>query len=137
MLKLAPKAVFISLFRPFLWEARSPVMLLAGIENTYLAFLTLLVFWKVSIFKIIKTIRNEEFVLVALSFVIPFAFFIGVASSNFGTLVRYKIPMMPLYALCLFIILHKNKKRKKPKPKSQFEKNIEAARLQELRAKQK
>lgn len=137
MIKLAPQAIFISLFRPFFWESRSPVMLLAGLENAYLALLTLLVFWRVSIFKIIKTIRNEEFVLVALAFVIPFAFFIGVASSNFGTLVRYKIPMMPLYALSLFIILHKNKKRKKTKPKSQFEKNIEAARLQELRARQK
>lgn len=34
MIKLAPQAVVVSLFRPFLWEARNPTMLLSALEST-------------------------------------------------------------------------------------------------------
>ena len=33
MLKVAPAAVVAGMFRPFLWEARNPVMLISGLEN--------------------------------------------------------------------------------------------------------
>jgi hypothetical protein len=34
---------------------------------------------------------------------------VGLATANFGSLVRYKIPLMPFYVASLFIIRHYDK----------------------------
>jgi hypothetical protein len=54
-----------------------------------------------------------------LVFSIIFAFSVGFTSYNFGTLVRYKIPLMPFYYIALFILSDKDKTTvfvKKPTP---------------------
>lgn len=112
LISYAPRGITVTLFRPFLWEARSPVQLVAALEATVFIFLTLRVLYKVGIRKIVSTILAEHFVFAALVFSVGFAFAVGVTSGNFGTLVRYKIPMMPFYVAALMIILEKNKKRK-------------------------
>jgi hypothetical protein len=112
LINYAPRGITVTLFRPFLWEAKSPVQLVAAIEATVFIFLTLRVLYKVGIKKMFSTIFAEHFVFAALVFSISFAFAVGVTSGNFGTLVRYKIPMMPFYVAAMLIILEKNKKRK-------------------------
>jgi hypothetical protein len=112
LLSYAPRGITVTLFRPFLWEAKSPVQLVAALEATVFIFLTLRVLYKVGIRKAIGTILNEHFVFAALVFSISFAFAVGTTSGNFGTLVRYKIPMMPFYVAAMLIILEKNKKKK-------------------------
>ncbi len=113
LVSYAPKGIAVTLFRPFLWEARSPVQLVAALEATVFIFLTLRILYKVGIKKTVSTILTEYFVFAALVFSIGFAFAVGVTSGNFGTLVRYKIPMMPFYLSALMIILEKNKKRRR------------------------
>jgi len=44
-------------------------------------------------------------------FSIVFALFVGASTLNFGTLVRYKIPCLPFYAISLFLIYEKVKER--------------------------
>ncbi|MCS7019561.1 MAG: hypothetical protein RMJ87_10740 [Cytophagales bacterium] len=112
LLTYAPRGITVTLFRPFLWEAKSPVQLLAALEALVFIFLTVRVLYKVGISKTIATIFSEHFVFAALVFAIGFSFAVGVTSGNFGTLVRYKIPMMPFYVSAMFIILEKNKRRK-------------------------
>jgi hypothetical protein len=46
-----------------------------------------------------------------LVFAISFSFGVGVNSYNFGTLVRYKIPMMPFYVSGLYILRYYANKR--------------------------
>ncbi len=53
-------------------------------------------------------------------FSIFLAFAIGISTSNFGSLVRYKIPAMPFYVASLFIINHYNKLRDKRLYKTEF-----------------
>ncbi|TAF33812.1 MAG: hypothetical protein EAZ57_10205 [Cytophagales bacterium] len=119
LLALAPNAIFITLFRPFLWEINGPTMLLAALENLIVLMLLIYTFYKVNFKDVLKTIRDNHFVIVGLFFAIPFSFFMGVASGNFGTLVRYKIPMLPFFICSIMVILNSNgytlfKKRKAP-----------------------
>jgi hypothetical protein len=52
-------------------------------------------------------------VLFVFMFSITFAFAVGVSTYNFGTLVRYKIPMLPFFAVMLILTLdYVNKLRK-------------------------
>lgn len=113
MLRYAPQGIIVTLFRPYLWEAKSPVQLIAALEGALFIFLTARIFYKIRLTKIAATIFVEHFVFAALVFSVGFALAVGLTSGNFGTLVRYKIPMMPFYLSALMIILEKNKKRKR------------------------
>ena len=79
-------------------------MIMSGLENLFLLGLTLVVIFRVGIFKIISVVRNEPFVSFALLFSIFFAFSIGFSTPNFGALVRYKIPIIPFFVPLLFIL---------------------------------
>jgi hypothetical protein len=104
MISLAPQAVVVALFRPFLWEVSNPLMLLSALE----AFAFLLLICYITLhpaFKIRRALRDPN-VLFCLIFSLAFAFAVGVATYNFGTLVRYKIPMMPFFVVGLALIIH-------------------------------
>jgi hypothetical protein len=113
LLKLYPKGIFITLFRPFIWEIKNFNMALAGLENLVILFLTIRVFknqkWKI----ILKRLRTHQMVAVCLIFTFFFSGIIGIVSSNFGTLVRYRIPVLPFYMIALIILAYKPPKPKK------------------------
>ena len=102
MLELAPQAIITALFRPYLWEVINPLMLLSSIESLALLLLTIYVMWKAR-WKLFSYVDHPD-VLFCLVFALVFAFAVGVSTFNFGTLSRYKIPMMPFYLLSLGII---------------------------------
>src|SRR5690606_26368018 len=102
MLQLAPQAINISLFRPYLWEVENPLMLLSALEAFALLMTTLFIVWRVR-WKLFTYLQRPD-VLLCLSFALVFAFAVGVSTFNFGTLSRYKIPMMPFYLLGLGIV---------------------------------
>ncbi|TAE04608.1 MAG: hypothetical protein EAZ97_00120, partial [Bacteroidetes bacterium] len=109
LLKYFPQAVAVSLFRPFIWEAGfNPVRQLAAFEASFFIYITFFLFRNVSLKKIAQTIYKEPLVLVGLAFAITFSFAVGVTTANFGSLVRYKIVMMPFYISSIFIILEIN-----------------------------
>jgi hypothetical protein len=99
MVKLAPQAIVVSLFRPFLWEARNPVMLLSALEATYFIWFTLSILYKNGVLRTLRLIGTTPVLTLCFVFSLIFAFAVGTSTSNFGTLVRYKIPLMPFY-LC-------------------------------------
>lgn len=99
-----PLAVTAGLFRPFIFEARNPVMLISGIENTFLLIFTLVFLFRVGPVKVFKYILKEPLLLFSFTFAIVFAFGIGLSTSNFGALVRYKIPCIPFYLSALYIM---------------------------------
>ena len=99
-----PLAVTAGLFRPFIFEARNPVMLISGIENTFLLIFTLVFLFRVGPVRVLKYISKEPLVLFSLTFAVFFAFGIGLSTSNFGALVRYKIPCIPFYLSALYIM---------------------------------
>jgi hypothetical protein len=102
MIALAPQAINISLFRPYLWEVINPLMLLSAIEALIFLFLTLYTIWRVR-WNVFSYLQRPD-ILFCLVFAVIFAFAVGVSTFNFGTLSRYKIPMMPYYLLSLGMI---------------------------------
>jgi hypothetical protein len=104
MAKLAPQALVVALFRPFLWEARNPTMALSALEATYFLVLTLRILWRVGVFKTQALIGSTPVLTLCFVFSLVFAISVGISSGNFGTLVRYKIPLMPFYLSGLYIM---------------------------------
>jgi hypothetical protein len=111
MIRLSPQAINVSLFRPYLWEVRNPLMLLSALESIGLLMLTLFAVFKARL-RLFYAL-GQPTVLFCLVFSIAFAFAVGVSTFNFGTLVRYKIPLLPLYAVAIiFLIDYANRERK-------------------------
>jgi hypothetical protein len=106
MVKLAPQAINVSLFRPYLWEVKNPLMLLSALESFIFLLLTLKLIFKMGIINIWAKITSMPYLLFCLIFTLVFAFAVGLNSNNFGTLVRYKIPFVPFYASLLLILFH-------------------------------
>ena len=108
LLKLAPAAVNVTLFRPYLWESGKVIIFFSAIESTFLLFFTIFTIFKVGPFKFILYIFKDPLLLTFFLFTIIFAIFVGLSSFNFGSLVRYKIPCIPLYLIVLGVVLKKD-----------------------------
>lgn len=104
-----PIAIVSGLFRPTLLEAKSIVMLLSALENLILLGLLLITFFKIKIRMILQLILTHPFLLFSMTFTLLFAFMIGLTTSNFGALVRFKIPLMPFFVSTI-LILYSTKK---------------------------
>src|SRR5690606_29037898 len=112
MAKVFPRAVTVTLFQPFIFQVKNPVMLLSAIESTIFLFGTIFILFKIGIIRYINYIMSQPFILMCLVFSIFFAFAIGISTYNFGALVRYKLPCLPFYGIALIIpyMLHKTLK---------------------------
>lgn len=104
MIRLGPAAVNVTLFRPYLWEVKNPLMLLAALE-AFLFLLGVLYIIFTARSAIFRGLRNPDVVFTIL-FSITFAFAVGVSTFNFGTLVRYKIPMLPFFGVMLTLMVN-------------------------------
>lgn len=104
MIALAPQAINATLFRPYLWEVNNAFMLFAALESLLLFCFCVYVILRSNVW-IGKCLVQPD-ILFALLFAVPFAFAVGVSTFNFGTLVRYKIPMLPFLTIALGLILH-------------------------------
>jgi hypothetical protein len=105
MVRLMPQAVNVALFRPYIWEVRNPLMLLSALESLMMLSLTVYVIFTMKS-RLIGAIRDPDPIF-CLVFSIAFAFAVGVSTFNFGTLTRYKIPLMPFYFLAMTFMLHR------------------------------
>ena len=105
----APAAITAGLFRPFLWEIRNPAMLLAALENTAFFLMMLVIVWRTGPVKTVKIAFDEPLVIFSLSFALVFAFAVGVATANFGALMRLKTPLIPFLLGALFILYYRSK----------------------------
>jgi hypothetical protein len=104
LIKLGPQAINVSLFRPYMWEVRNPLMLMSAVESLVLLSLTVFVFFKRGT-TLFAAFMNPHTIFCVV-FSLTFAFAVGVSTFNFGTLSRYKIPLLPFYALALILIYY-------------------------------
>ncbi|UPL49848.1 hypothetical protein [Hymenobacter sublimis] len=119
-LKVAPQAIIVSIFRPFLFEVRNPVMLLSALEASLFIWLTVSLFYKTGLGKGFALILGTPILLFCFLFAIIFAIGVGINSGNFGTLVRYKIPLMPFYLAALYIMQAKAQPKRRVVAKPQL-----------------
>lgn len=111
-LSLAPSAAWVTFFRPYIWESKNIITLLAALESSFFLVFTFATLYKTGAVKCLRLIWKDPFLIFCLSYSIFYGIIIGLISGNFGTLVRYKIPILPFY-LCAIIILYAHKKSKK------------------------
>lgn len=115
-----PAAINMALFRPYIWDARNPVMLLSGLENLILLLLTIYVIVKAGYHKIIFILFSNPLLVFSFLFAIFFAFSVGLTTANYGALVRLKIPCIPFYVATLYMLhiltIEKREERFRRKP---------------------
>jgi hypothetical protein len=95
-----PAALNVTLFRPYLWEVRTPIMLLSSLESTFLFLLFCYLVWNYRL-RIFREIFHSPLIAMSFVYVVIFGFAVGFTSYNFGALARYKIPCMPFFGLVL------------------------------------
>ncbi len=92
------KAVWGTLFRPYIWEVHHLPGFVAGFEN--LIFLLLFVFFVLSLRQSgTWTVTRLNATISSILFIIIIAGFLGLSSPNFGTLVRYRIILLPVFVV--------------------------------------
>lgn len=101
-----PEATFAGMFRPVLIESRNAMMLIAGLENTLMLGLFLYILYRSRVVHFITLVRKNPLLQMCFVFSVGYAFMVGVTTPNFGALVRFKIPMVPLFMSALFITAH-------------------------------
>ena len=103
LIKLAPAAINVSLFRPYIWEVKNPLMLLSAAESFVILLLTLRAFLRFSLAQA-RRLLKDPMILTFLIFSLTFAFAVGASTYNFGSLSRYKVPLLPFFLASIIII---------------------------------
>jgi len=106
MLEQAPAGVNVTLFRPYLWEARKPIVMISALESLVYLIFTIVVIFRNNPIRVVQRILSDETLQFCLIFTLVFAFAVGISTSNFGSLVRYKIPCLPFYTAFLIILYY-------------------------------
>jgi hypothetical protein len=79
-------------------------MLLSALESLMMLALTIYMIFKMKS-RVFVAMRDPN-IIFCLVFSITFAFAVGISTFNFGTLTRYKIPLIPFYFLAITLMLH-------------------------------
>lgn len=114
MLKQFIPAVNVTLFRPYIWESRKPIVLFNALEAFMFLFFTIKLLVTLGPARIWTAISKDPNIQFCLIFTVIFAFAVGISSANFGTLSRYRIPCLPLYGLALVLIYYQYNDPAKP-----------------------
>jgi len=104
LLSVSHKAIFAALFRPTLLDVRNLVMALCAIENTFILVFCFYLLLKLRIYRFFSIITVHPLLMFSVIFALFFAFSVGVSISNFGALVRLKIPSTPFFVSSLVIM---------------------------------
>ena len=106
MLEQAPAGVNVTLFRPYLWEARKPIVMISALESLFFLIFTIVVIFRNNPLRVVQRVLSDETLQFCLIFTLVFAFAVGISTSNFGSLVRYKIPCLPFFTAFLIILYY-------------------------------
>jgi hypothetical protein len=104
MLSVSHKAIFATIFRPTFLDVRNVVMGLCAIENTFILGFCLYLLVKLRVYRFFGLITSHPLLMFSFVFSIFFAFSLGVSISNFGALVRLKIPCIPFFLSSMVIL---------------------------------
>ncbi len=99
----APAGMITAWYRPFIIEARSPMALISALEGTAFLLVTLLALARLDTHNLWHSMSRWPWLPFGISFAIVFGIAIGLVTSNMGTMVRYRVPLMPFLGLVLAI----------------------------------
>ena len=79
-------------------------MFISALENTVLMVFLIYMLFKIGPFAFARYVFGKPMILFSFTFAIIFSFAVGLTTSNFGSLVRYKIPALPFFLASLYMI---------------------------------
>jgi len=103
IIKYCLSAINVTLFRPYLWEYLNPLVLISALESLlmFIALLWILLSKKwTSTFKFF--IKSPP-LMFSIFFVLFLGIMVGGIAFNYGTLARYKTPLVPFFSAVLII----------------------------------
>ena len=113
----APAALLTSLFRPFIFEAHNIPSFVNALETAVLTLLFLRILFTRNLGRVRREIGSNPLLIFCVVFVLAFGMAVGLASSNLGTLSRYRAPILPFFCILLFVL---NKPSRVPSEASQM-----------------
>jgi hypothetical protein len=102
-LQYAPIALISSLFRPFIFEARTPLMLANAFETTALLVMLVVALYRWRWSQLWNYLSSRPELMFCLVFTLVFGIGVGLATTNMGTLSRYRTPLMPFFAVLVLV----------------------------------
>jgi len=103
-LAFAPVALVSSLFRPFLFEVKNILMFISALEMTALLVVFVRTVWTRSWRATYEEIRESPLLMFSTVFTILFGVAVGLATTNLGTLARYRMPLLPFYVPLVLVL---------------------------------
>jgi hypothetical protein len=94
-----PLAMVNILARPFLWEARNPMMLISAVE--IFAFWCIAWFWRRPLLNSLRHWRSDRFLRVALPFILVYTVMLGMMVTNLGIVARQRLFLFPFLFLLI------------------------------------
>lgn len=102
---LAPIGLLTALFRPFVFEAKTPIVLVSALEMTGFLIGVILVFFRRGIVPSVSELVRRPFLSFCALFVLIFGTCVGLGTTNMGTLSRYRMPLSPFFATVLLALI--------------------------------
>lgn len=103
-LAIAPYALLTALYRPVIFEARNPQMLVNALESTAFLLLTIQIFRRRGYRGMMPYLVRYPILSFCLVFALIMALGTGLATGNLGTLSRYRVPLIPFFAVYLAVL---------------------------------
>lgn len=103
-LLLAPIALPTALFRPFIFEVRNPMMFLNALETTALLFLFARVLARGGLVRVRAAVMSNPLLIFFFVFTVVMGTAVGLASTNLGSLSRYRMPLMPFFVTMILML---------------------------------
>jgi hypothetical protein len=100
----APAALLTSLFRPFLFEVHNIPALVNAMETTVLTILFARGLFTRNLGNVRRQIAENPLLVFCVVFVAAFGIAVGLATSNMGTLSRYRSPLLPFFVVLLLVL---------------------------------
>lgn len=112
LLKKMPIGFYSTYFRPHLWEVKKPIVLFSALESFFILSFTIVTLIKKGKY-LLELVRKDLFARLSLYYAIILGIIIGLNTFNFGTLIRYKVPVVPFAWLFVFILYYYTPRKKK------------------------
>jgi hypothetical protein len=109
----------VALFRPYIWEIPNLIATANALESFFVFLFTVYLLIKLKITGFFSAAFKNRILTFSLIFTLLLAPLAGLVSFNFGTLVRYKAPVVPFYYTYLILLYYTLQPQKKVKEKEQ------------------
>lgn len=93
-------------FRPFPWEISSAIVAFSALEAIVFFALFIYLLFVTGVGRVASVIFSSPLLLLCFSFAVVFAISVGISTTNFGSLSRYKIPCLPFYLMFILGTYH-------------------------------